>query len=171
MPDSQSREPRFESLFATVSKIGHFRSLHWRPCWFSCINEYLAIDSGGHVSDVVVARNCCMARMLPGDVELVSQWTGLPGRAKRVQRFERSNGLHTIRIVHYAIYTLYKNYLYILPMLFWHVVSHLNSRELSWDVAFPFLCPVTYRFRTNFVALTATGHLQNGVDLSVWFCF
>ena len=38
----------------------------------SCINEYLAIDSGGHVSDVVVARNCCMARMLPGEAELVS---------------------------------------------------------------------------------------------------
>ena len=42
MPDSQSSEPGFESCFATVSKIGHFRSLHWRPCWLSCINEYLA---------------------------------------------------------------------------------------------------------------------------------
>ena len=27
--------------------------------------EYLAIDSGGNVSDLVVARNCCMTRMLP----------------------------------------------------------------------------------------------------------
>ena len=27
-PDSQSNEPGFESPFATVSKIGHFRSLH-----------------------------------------------------------------------------------------------------------------------------------------------
>ena len=27
-PDSQSCEPGFESPFATVSKIGHFRSLH-----------------------------------------------------------------------------------------------------------------------------------------------
>ena len=26
----------------------------------SCLNDYLAIDSGGNVSDVVVARNCCM---------------------------------------------------------------------------------------------------------------
>ena len=34
---------------------------------------YLAIDSGGHVSDLVVARNCCMARMLPGEAELVSE--------------------------------------------------------------------------------------------------
>ena len=30
MPDSQSIEPRFESPFATVSKIGHFHSLNER---------------------------------------------------------------------------------------------------------------------------------------------
>ena len=66
MPDLQSSEPGFESLFATVSKIGHFRYLH-------CINEYLAIDSGGNVSDLALARNCCMARMLPGEAELVSE--------------------------------------------------------------------------------------------------
>ena len=65
MPDSQSSEPGFESPFATVSKIGHFRSLHWRPCSLSCINEYLAIDSGGTVSDLVLAHNFCLARMLP----------------------------------------------------------------------------------------------------------
>ena len=82
MPDWQSSEPGFKSPFATVSKIGHFRSLQWRPCWLSCINEYLAIDSGGNVSDLVVARNC-LARMLPGEAELVSEWTGLPGRAKK----------------------------------------------------------------------------------------
>ena len=35
----------------------------------SAVNEYLAIDSGGNVSDLVVARNCCMARMLPGEAE------------------------------------------------------------------------------------------------------
>ena len=95
MPDSQSSEPEFESPFATVSKIGHFRSLHWRPGWLSCINEYLVIDSGGNVSDLAVARNCCMARMLPGEAELVSEWTGLSVRAKSVQHFERSNGLDT----------------------------------------------------------------------------
>ena len=27
----------------------------------SCINEYLAIDSGGNVSDLALARNCCLA--------------------------------------------------------------------------------------------------------------
>ena len=42
-----------------------------------------------------VAHNCCVARMLPGEAELVSEWTGLPGRAKSVKRFERSNGLDT----------------------------------------------------------------------------
>ena len=26
---------------------------------------YLAIDTDGNVNDLVVARNCCMARMLP----------------------------------------------------------------------------------------------------------
>ena len=75
--------------------IGYFRSLNWRLSWLSCINAYLAADSGGNVSDLVVARNCCMTRMLPGEAELVSEWTGLPGRAKSVQRFERSNGLDT----------------------------------------------------------------------------
>ena len=39
----------------------------------SCINEYLAIDSCGNVSDLVVARNCCVARMLPREVDLVSE--------------------------------------------------------------------------------------------------
>ena len=37
------------------------------------MNEYLAIDSGGHASDLVFARNCSIARMLPGEVELVSE--------------------------------------------------------------------------------------------------
>ena len=59
------------------------------------------------MSNLVVARNCCMTRMLPGEAELVSGSTGLPGRAKSVKRFERSNGLDT---------ALYKNYLYLLPV-------------------------------------------------------
>ena len=54
------------------------------------------------MSDLVVARNCCMTRMLPGEAELASELTGLPGRAKSVKRFERFNGLDT---------ALYKNYL------------------------------------------------------------
>ena len=52
------------------------------------------------MNDLVVARNCCLARILPGEAELVSELTG---RAKRVKRFERSNGLDT---------ALYRNYLF-----------------------------------------------------------
>ena len=39
------------------------------------------------MSDLVVARNCCMARMLPGEAEListVSEWTGLPRGVQKV---------------------------------------------------------------------------------------
>ena len=56
------------------------------------------------MGDLVVAHNCCMARMLTGEAELVSERTGLSGRAKNVKRFERSNGLDT---------ALYKNFLYL----------------------------------------------------------
>ena len=45
-----------------------------------------------------------MTRMLPGEAELVSEGTGLPGEAKSVKRFERSNRLDT---------ELYKSYLYL----------------------------------------------------------
>ena len=31
------------------------------------------IDSGRNVSDLVVTRNCCMVRVLPGEAELVSE--------------------------------------------------------------------------------------------------
>ena len=55
------------------------------------------------MSDLVLARNCCLTRMLPGEAELVSELTGLSGEAKSVKRFERSNGLDT---------ALYKNYLF-----------------------------------------------------------
>ena len=43
------------------------------PCSLSCMNDYLAIDSGGNVSDLALARNCCTAEMLPGEAELVSE--------------------------------------------------------------------------------------------------
>ena len=42
--------------------------------------------------------------MLPGEAVLVSELAGLSGRATRVNRFERSNGLAT---------SLHKNYLYL----------------------------------------------------------
>ena len=39
----------------------------------SCINEYVAIVSGGNMSNLVFVRNCSMARMLPREVEFVSE--------------------------------------------------------------------------------------------------
>ena len=47
------------------------------PNSLSCVNEDLATDSGGNMNEVF-ARNYCMARMLPREVELVSEGTGLP---------------------------------------------------------------------------------------------
>ena len=52
------------------------------------------------MSDLALARSCCMARMLPGEAEFLWELTCLPGRAKSVKRFERSDGLDT---------ALYKN--------------------------------------------------------------
>ena len=75
------------------------------------------------MSDFVLARNCCMVRMLPGEAELVSEWTGLPGRTKSVQRFERSDGPDT---------ALYKTtFLYNGTMWFvWHIVTaNINNRH------------------------------------------
>ena len=43
------------------------------PSSLCYINEYLAVDVGGNVSDLVFARNYCIARMLPGEAELVSE--------------------------------------------------------------------------------------------------
>ena len=83
MPDSQSSEPGFESPFPTVSNIGHFRSLHWHPSWLKCINEYVVIDSVGNVSDLVFARNCCIARMLPGEAPWAVRRTGYCAILKR----------------------------------------------------------------------------------------
>ena len=104
---------------------GYFRSLHWCPSWLSCINEYLTIDSGRNVSDLVVARNCCMARMLLEEAELVSEWTGLPGEAKSVKRFERFNGVDLAFIVNclvsFRFHHFQPTYQFIYIRLWWIV--------------------------------------------------
>ena len=59
---------------------------------FQLFSESLIRIISYSLINFVVARNCCMTRMLPGDAELVSEWIGLPGEEK-CNRFERSNGL------------------------------------------------------------------------------
>ena len=72
--------------FCTIGKKANAPGLSRFDSAVGPINEYLAID-----------------RMLPGEAELVSEWTGLPGSANIVKRFERSNGPDI---------ALYKNYLF-----------------------------------------------------------
>ena len=47
-PDSRLREPGFESYAAVLKPRASFFTLHCTSS-LSCINEYLAIDSGGYV--------------------------------------------------------------------------------------------------------------------------
>ena len=56
------------------------------------------------MSALVLARNCCLARMLPGEAEHGVGMNRSVRECKSVKRFERSNGLVT---------ALYKNYLYL----------------------------------------------------------
>ena len=55
------------------------------------------------MSDLVLARNCCLDRMLPGEAENGVGMNRSVMESKSVKRFERYNGLDT---------ALYKNYLY-----------------------------------------------------------
>ena len=66
MPDSKSREPGFESPLCYCFKVCAFLLSRRRPSSLNCINEYLAVDSGGNVSDLVFARNCYVARSRVG---------------------------------------------------------------------------------------------------------
>ena len=56
MTDSHSRDPPgFESPFATVSKLGHVRSLHDASVRSAVyMNTWLSIDSGGNMSDLTL---------------------------------------------------------------------------------------------------------------------
>ena len=55
------------------------------------------------MSDLVLAHNCCLARMLPGEAETGVGMNRSVREGKKCERFERSNGLDT---------ALYKNYLF-----------------------------------------------------------
>ena len=143
MPDSQSSEHRFDSPFATISKIGHFCSLHWRLSWLSCLNEYHAIDGGGKVGDLVFARNYCIAGMLPGEAELVSEWTGLPGE-------EKNKALWAVQWTGYC--AILK-----LPLLF----LCLSSTLPPWSVSF---IPVMFVSGASFFAIALHASLYAGQE-------
>ena len=63
--DSQLREPGFESCAAVLKPWGSFITLHCSSS-LSCINEYLAIDSGGYVykQSSLSHINCDMCKAL-----------------------------------------------------------------------------------------------------------
>ena len=73
---TRSQESPLESPVAIISVLASSFS-PWHPSSLSYINEYLVTDSGGNVSDLVVARNCCMARMLPGEAEFTGMVSSL----------------------------------------------------------------------------------------------
>ena len=107
------------SLIVLLAVIENLRGMHRSDC----TRVARGAKYGGNMRDLVFARNCSIARMLPGEAELVSEWTGLPGEAKSVKRFERSNGPDT---------ALYKNYRYL--YLYSLAVEILRSRSyLFWS--------------------------------------
>ena len=62
-----------------------------------------------------------MVTMLPREVELVPEWTGLPGGGGKVYHFELSNRLDT---------ALYKTYLFVLSS----VNSFLDKNIFLWVI-------------------------------------
>ena len=55
--DSQLREPGFESCAAVLKTWASVLTLHCSSL-LSCINEYLAIHSGGYVNEQLLRINC-----------------------------------------------------------------------------------------------------------------
>ena len=66
---------------------------------------YLAIDSGGNVSDLIFSRNCSVARMYPGEAENGVGLNRSVRGGNSVKRSERFTGPDT---------AIYKNYLFYL---------------------------------------------------------
>ena len=66
--DSRLREPGFESCAVVLKPWAGFPTLHFSSS-LSCINEYLAIDSGGNVYEQPLHINCKLA--LLGEVTIL----------------------------------------------------------------------------------------------------
>ena len=62
MADSQSEEPVYESIFLFLSSFSFYPRC---PSSLSSMNKYMAIDSGGSVSEWSSCINCSMAECLP----------------------------------------------------------------------------------------------------------
>ena len=98
---SHSRKPEFESPLLLFRRLGNCVLSTMPQLTQLYKNKYAAIDSGGN------ARNCSLARMVPREVELVSEWTGLPGvKCKPLWAVQRW-------ILHYILtyFYLYRCYL------------------------------------------------------------
>ena len=67
------RESKGSNPFCYPIEVWAFSFFPRCPSSLSCTNEYLAIDGGGNVSDLVVAHNYCIVRMLPREAELVPE--------------------------------------------------------------------------------------------------
>ena len=87
-------EPGFESSLCCHFKVWAFLFSSQRPSSLSCINEYLAIDTGAMRLNGLRA---VIAEYFPEKSSLC--WTGMNksvrGGGQCVKRFERSNGLDT----------------------------------------------------------------------------
>ena len=72
---TRNRNSPGSNPFATVSKFGHLCALQLTQLynWVPGYRRQLKCEW------IVFARNCCVARIPPREVKLVSEWTGLPG--------------------------------------------------------------------------------------------
>ena len=70
----------FEEEFVVVGKIDvevdYFSEWHWHRVYYFWVPGY---RQRWKCECIVFTRNCCSARMLPGEAELVPEWTGLSG--------------------------------------------------------------------------------------------
>ena len=83
--DHRLRKPGFESCAAVLNLEQVLFILH---CFssFNCINEYLPIESGGHLFTNGLHTPLQLQRgwMFPREVEMVFDWTGLPGNSEKL---------------------------------------------------------------------------------------
>ena len=95
---------QFILFWLVVSNIVHFHSLHDASVHSAVYNWVPGYRQWWTCEWMVLAHNCCMARMLPREVKLEPEWTGLPG-GWSVKRF--------VWAVQLLDTVLYKTHLYL----------------------------------------------------------